>query len=77
MILETLLSIIILATSLPLAYLSSKLLKDEKELYMRYLPFAVPGFFILALILFFINLEIALTITYLFLASLFLKWFTN
>jgi Sec-independent protein secretion pathway component TatC len=77
MLLQIILSIVIFIASVPLSYLFSRILKDEKDLYLPYLPFASIVFLILSAVSFFYDLAVALTVANLFFISLFLKWFTK
>jgi len=63
---EIIISIIILLTAIPLAFLLNYLTKDEKPIYNKYFPAFLWVIAILAAIFWSINLQTALTLTFMF-----------
>jgi len=69
--LKTILAIIILALSYPTALILKKYTKDEKQIYQKYFAIALWPLAILAAIFYTLNLQIAQTLTFLFLVIFF------
>jgi len=67
---QAILSIIVLILAIPLGLLLASLTKDEKSIYKKYFPTLLWIIAILAAIFYTLNLQIALTLTFIFITIL-------
>lgn len=66
--LQIIISIIIILTAIPLGFLLKHLTSDEKNIYKKYFPPILWIIAITASVFYTINIQIALTLTFIFIA---------
>jgi hypothetical protein len=68
---DLILSVLVLALSIPLAFILASLTKDEKNIYTKYFTYFLIGFGVLAVTFYFLNQTVVvLTLVFMFLTIL-------